>query len=387
MNKVAFFLYGLKDLKGGGGAERFFADFFERYNNDDETKFKLYFIIDNKSVLSLQEVGRLKISYSVLNFKIYSNRFKINLEFIQLLKYILLYRINIIHIPLYDKSYVPIFKKINKLIKYLRPKLVINIVNCYAAEALSDVKSIYHVEMRNTYFPLFNEVDVDGYFCWNDNFKFYLEGNLNLIKAKPIRVQSITSRFSDTVKFSPVKVKKNWIVFASRLDNQKHPEWLVNAIKLINDADVSFFNNWKVKICGNGPLREELKKYVQDQNLNHIVEFPIQGEMQKILNFSKIYVSCQDFDNFPSLSMAEAMASGNAIIARNLGQTNLFVVNGLNGILIQPDSENGLVMAIKKLVNDFQLTESMGSESIRLMDLVHTYKNFKIQIEDFWLNL
>ena len=53
MANIAFFIYGIGDLSGGGGAERFFADFFEKYIKTDNTKFKVYYITDKDSFLHL----------------------------------------------------------------------------------------------------------------------------------------------------------------------------------------------------------------------------------------------------------------------------------------------------------------------------------------------
>ena len=45
MPNIAIFMPGIGDLSGGGGAERFFFDFFQKYQNIN-SKNKLYFITD-----------------------------------------------------------------------------------------------------------------------------------------------------------------------------------------------------------------------------------------------------------------------------------------------------------------------------------------------------
>jgi glycosyltransferase involved in cell wall biosynthesis len=82
--------------------------------------------------------------------------------------------------------------------------------------------------------------------------------------------------------------------------------------------------------------------------------------------------------------MNEAMAAGNAIISRNVGQTNLFVKHLVNGILAYPDTEEGLANAIEYYITNPQIHKSMQNESIRLTEEVHTFQNFKSQIENFW---
>ena len=82
--------------------------------------------------------------------------------------------------------------------------------------------------------------------------------------------------------------------------------------------------------------------------------------------------------------MNEAMAAGNAIISRNVGQTNLFVKHLVNGVLTDSDTAEGLASAIEYYISNPQLHEAMQNESIRLTEEVHTFENFKSQIENFW---
>ena len=44
MKNVALYLSGVNNIKGGGGAERFFADFFSIYKSWPNKKFKIYVV-------------------------------------------------------------------------------------------------------------------------------------------------------------------------------------------------------------------------------------------------------------------------------------------------------------------------------------------------------
>ena len=268
MANVALFIFGVGELTGGGGAERFFADFFEIYNRS-KTKHNLYYIIDKTSVVNLNKVGKLNGTKNILNFKIFSNRFKDTLELFGLLKFIVTKRIKLIHIPLYSISYIPLIKKLNNLPSFLKPKIVINIVNCYVPFALDDENHVSHKGIKGTYEPLFKEVSVDGYFCWNQNFVDYINTSSIYPPEKQPLLYAIKSRFSDTQKFYPAE-KKNTIVFASRLDFQKHPQWFVEAIHILNKQNASLLNNWKFLLSGNGPLRDSLIDFVNKNKLNHL---------------------------------------------------------------------------------------------------------------------
>jgi glycosyltransferase involved in cell wall biosynthesis len=85
--------------------------------------------------------------------------------------------------------------------------------------------------------------------------------------------------------------------------------------------------------------------------------------------------------------MNEAMAAGNVIVARNVGQTNLFVKDGVNGYLATSDNAKGVAEAMMKVIQYPEKNAAMMKESIRLATEVHTPENFIRQIDLFWNSL
>jgi glycosyltransferase involved in cell wall biosynthesis len=384
MSAVAFLMYGVGSLSGGGGAERFFADFFSDYRSDSKAGFRCFFILDTSSLSELERIGRIKSRKGILRFRFFPNRFKVVMEGLDLLRLILWYRIDILHIPLYDRSYVPLLEWIDRLPSWLRPKMVINIVNCYVAPALADPSNNYHNSMTKTYRPLFQRVSIDGYFCWNRNFEDYAKANTDAFLRPPEQIRSIRSRYANIVLYRASEIKQKWVVFASRMDAQKNPHWIILALAIIAERSPALLSGWRFKLCGDGPLRNSVIDLAQKIGVASYVDFLVVSEMHGVLNPSMIYVSTQDFENFPSLSMAEAMASGNAIVARDVGQTSLFLQNDSNGVLIHPDSPEGLASALMQLMTDAALVDRMGKYSRYLIDNTHTYSNFVSQVESFW---
>ncbi len=380
---IALFGYGVGNIKGGGGAERFFADFFEAYHQSDIAKFNLYFILDTNSISNLNQVNKLNSRKNILPFKIFSNRFKDRLESLQLAWLIVRHKIRIIHIPLYNRTYIPILKRIDRLPSFIRPEIIINIVNACVPEILLNATDKRYQSYYNTYMPLFKEVHVDGYFCWNQSFVDYVN-KANVFTDNPKKIKAIQSRFSDTKKFTPRYPKKKTIIFAGRLVTEKKPDWFIEAAHILTTSHPDEIKGWCFILLGDGELRNQLEESVKSKNMGDTFSMKIEGDISNHINSSMIYVSCQDCDNFPSLSMAEAMSAGNAIVARNLGQTNLFVISNHNGLIIQPDSPSGLADALLKLVTNKELTEEMGKKSIELMKNVHTIPNFIRQIDAFW---
>ncbi len=70
--------------------------------------------------------------------------------------------------------------------------------------------------------------------------------------------------------------------------------------------------------------------------------------IDKLLKDSYIFLSLQDYDNYPSQSLIEAMAHGCSVIATNFGDTSKIVKVNYNNYLIEKDVSE-LVDAMIKL--------------------------------------
>jgi glycosyltransferase involved in cell wall biosynthesis len=374
---VAFLFTGVGSLAGGGGAERFFSGFFEDYNKSNG-KHKLYFISDKKSLENFNQLGNLKGSKQILTYKIVHNRFKDKLEFLQLTRLIVKHKIKLIQVPLYGVQYYPLLKSIDRLPKAIRPKIAITIVDSFVPHFYFDKNDRYN--FAKVFGGLFNDIKVDSVISWYELFKEFAEKN-KVIKSSP-KIFCINSRYSDK-KFNRNVPKKNHIVFAGRFTLAKRPLMFVEALNLLKQKN-SRIHDWKFFMYGKGHQEDEVLSKIKEYGLAELITVSHHHDLTKVFEESKCFVSTQDFENFPSLAMNEAMSAGNAIIARNVGQTELFVKHMKNGLLTEPDNEEGLALAMSYFIDHPELHENMARESIRLTEEVHTFSNFKTQIETFW---
>lgn len=378
MQNVAFLFTGVGNLSGGGGAERFFSDFFEEYQRSDP-KFNLFFISDKASLENFSSIGNLKYSRNVLTYRIINNRFKNRLEAFQIERLIKRNNIKLIQVPLYNVHYYPILNAIDNMSPKRRPKISITITDSFIPHYyFNDDNRGYN--FRGVFEGLFNSIKVDSVISWYKLFKDFAEKN-NIIKSKP-QIFYITSRYSGK-QFNEATPKSNNIIFAGRLTIAKRPLMFVEAVRIL-DQRCKEALNWKFIIYGKGNLEEEVKNKIKQYGLDHLMEVRHGLDLTRVFEESKCFVSTQDLENFPSLSMNEAMAAGNAVIARNVGQTELFVKDNVNGFLLKNDDEQGLADALENYILHPEIHERMSKESIRLTKEVHTFDNFKTQIESFW---
>lgn len=74
-----------------------------------------------------------------------------------------------------------------------------------------------------------------------------------------------------------------------------------------------------------------------------------------------------------SLSCLEAMAAGNAVIATNVGGLTDLILDGYNGLLIEPDSK-ALMAAVRKLIENPQLREQLAQHGREVA------RNFSLEV-------
>jgi glycosyltransferase involved in cell wall biosynthesis len=378
MTNVAFLFTGVTDLSGGGGAERFFSDFFEDYQKAIPA-YNLFFISDRTSLESFNTIGNLKNEKNILTYKIINNRFKDRLEAFQFVRLVVKYKIKLVQVPLYNVHYYPILKAIDSLPKSVRPKIVFTVTDSFIPYYyFNDDNRGYNYE--KVFSSLFNSIKIDSVISWYKLFTEFVSEH-QLIKSKP-KLFYITSRYSAKL-FNDAKPKKNNMVYAGRLTLAKRPMMFVEAIRILKQRNV-LPDSWRFFMYGKGNLENEVTNKIAEYGLTNVITLSHGIDLTPVFEESKCFVSTQDYENFPSLSMNEAMMAGNAIIARNVGQTGLFVKDGVNGILLKEDTEKGLAAAIEYYLSHPEMHETMGAESLKLTREVHTFQNFKAQIESFW---
>ena len=382
MKRVAIYLSGVHDISGGGGAERFFADLFSIYQNHQNRKFELFFFCDESTFNALKNVGKLQEIKNVVLLKNISNRFKKKLENIDFQRKLKKYKIDLVHCANYGRQD---FDRLDGLEnkKVLR---VLNIVDCQVPYVLSDENDSRFSVYKERYLDQPQKIKFDGVFSWYEKFiQFFKEK-----KHYPWNptMFSIQSRFADTSKFKPSSQKEKVIVFASRMHFQKRPDWFIKAISILKNEKLKELTNWKFYFLGDGYLSKEMEALIIAEGLEDLIVRKLSRDLSTIYPTTSCYVSTQDFENFPSLSMMEAMACGNAIIARNVGQTSLMVDDEKNGLLLKEDSPEGLVEMLKKYIKSTDDERiAMQKESVRILEEVHTSASFISQIEDFWVTL
>lgn len=123
------------------------------------------------------------------------------------------------------------------------------------------------------------------------------------------------------------------------------------------------------EIIGDGPLREELQRQIEEHRL--AAQVVLSGERSQNYVLDSL-AGCDAFvlaavvdergasDVFPTV-IAEAMASGKPVVSTTLAGIPELVANGETGFLVPPRNIRALAEAIAKLIREPAIGERMGN--------------------------
>lgn len=171
--------------------------------------------------------------------------------------------------------------------------------------------------------------------------------------------------YSDT----SITKKENVICFAGRLENFKGIQLLLDIIlEVCNNTD---FN---IRIFGKGSYSREITNLIDKYNLCDRVYLGYTVNIKEELSKSKIFLSLQKDENYPSQSLIEAMACGNVIIATNVGLTSQLVKEDF-GVLI-PFNSKDLLDAIVQTTANVDKLAALGKKTRNFVLQNHTIERF-----------
>ncbi|GAA4267977.1 glycosyltransferase family 4 protein [Hyunsoonleella aestuarii] len=168
------------------------------------------------------------------------------------------------------------------------------------------------------------------------------------------------------------------LLWVRSFSNIYNPELAIKIFASLNREGISS------TLCMVGPDAEgslnEVQKLADDLN----VDVKFTGKLSKVewIKLSKdynIFINTTNFDNMP-VSIIEAMALGLPIISTNVGGMPFMIENGVDGILVEPNSEENFVKAIKCVINDPDNALKMtcrAREKVEKFDWSHVKKQWK----------
>jgi glycosyltransferase involved in cell wall biosynthesis len=197
--------------------------------------------------------------------------------------------------------------------------------------------------------------------------KYSSEKTVQLYDADKAKIRIVPNGV-DLQRFKPSesceKVKRQigidsklCVLFVGRLIPRKGLPFLIKAAKHITKE----FKETIFVIVGDGPLKNNLRAYLQEINLSD--NFIFLGDVSE--NILPALYNCADVFALPSIqegqgiALLEAQATAKPVVAFDVGGVSEAMVDKETGLLVKPDSRK-LADAILKLLSSWSLREKMG---------------------------
>ncbi len=184
------------------------------------------------------------------------------------------------------------------------------------------------------------------------------------LKNYPIDIEVIPNGV-DIHKLKPLNLHQNEmprIVFAGRFMEQKNPLQLVRVLAKLKNLP------WNCVMLGDGPLMNAVKNAIAENHLSERIQLKGWVDPEVVLaEFaqSEILFMPSRSEGLPVVGV-QALASGLAIIAGDVGGFKDVVVQGHNGYLFDPDDVNGMHQGLLTYLKDPKILSDARKNSLQL---------------------
>ena len=152
------------------------------------------------------------------------------------------------------------------------------------------------------------------------------------------------------------------LVFVANLVPNKYPMILAQAVKKLKENGL----NIRATYLGDGIERENLEKFIAQENLNDVISFKgrvSNKEVNEYLINADLLISTSLGEPY-GRNIAEAMCVGTPAVCHNSGGPAEIVENGVDGILVDELTGDSFARAIAQVYNDRDLWQSFSNKAI-----------------------
>jgi len=168
--------------------------------------------------------------------------------------------------------------------------------------------------------------------------------NINSVLIyNPLNLKEIKTKSKEKLNFHFFKNTKIKAINIGRFTDQKDQITLLKAIKILNECLIDI----KLLIMGYGPNKNNLKKFINENNLNNKIKIlKFQKNPYKYLNQSNLFLLTSIYEGLPNV-LLEAMALKKYIISTDCPTGPREILgNGKYGILTKINNEKLLAKKI-----------------------------------------
>lgn len=172
---------------------------------------------------------------------------------------------------------------------------------------------------------------------------------------------------TDYAEFGLDGTKENILLFSGQLIKEKQPILALNAI--MRNKDIIKRESYRVVFLGDGYLRKELERRVVDSNMGSYVQILTVNNTADIVKRTKIFLSVQGEENYPSQSFLEAISAGCIVVATDVGDTWKL---GYKTVILVENCLSALTEGIRIAIERYELLSHYAFESRQELQNEHS---------------
>jgi glycosyltransferase involved in cell wall biosynthesis len=280
------------------------------------------------------------------------------------------------------KKAVVLYRWLPKVARKISPDVILSFgegINAFVLWRLSRIRVPMFVGNRTT--PISSLKGVRGAI----NPIFYRRATKVILQTEKAReiLKAKYKRSDFHVIPNPIKqfkisanYNKKRIVTVGSLGGEKNQLVL---IKMFQDLSKTF-NDWELHIVGEGPNRELLENYVNENSLGNKVSFlGNRNDLAPVFESSSIFAFTSRLEGFPN-ALGEAMSAGLAVISFDCltGPAEL-IRNNQNGILVELDNVQEYQTQLSMLMQSSTIRKELGEkacEDMKQLNIEHIAHRF-----------
>jgi len=193
----------------------------------------------------------------------------------------------------------------------------------------------------------------------------------------------LLNHFVDINEEYSIETDSDYLLYIGRLSEEKGIRTLIDTVVKLNAV--------KLKIAGDGPLKEELLIYADSRDKNKVIEFVGHKDRKEII---KLLKNCR-FLIFPSewyevsgLVILEAFACGKPVIGSRIGGIPELIKDNVTGLTFEPCNSDDLSEKIEYLNRNPEKITEMGRNARSFVEQdLNGEKHYEMLIDIYKANV
>jgi glycosyltransferase involved in cell wall biosynthesis len=183
-----------------------------------------------------------------------------------------------------------------------------------------------------------------------------LSMNVSLVRAADVVPSPADRDWNGTIQLLTV----------GRLEPEKNPLLLVEALALLEARSPG---RYRLTWIGEGRLRDAVLRRAQGLGVDRSVELrgfvPHGPALFELYRRAHAFVHVSLTEGVPQV-LFEALASGTAVVATDVGDVRATLDDGAGGLLVPPRSAEALASAVERLTGDAELRRRLVARGVEL---------------------